>query len=100
MIKNLYQVIGITQASRKVILGSYETLSQAEEKVTEAKAQGFYIDYRISKMYQYLVRCFDKDGGLIDEFLCRSKIQAEQALTDLRQEFHKVEIVFIGGNDE
>lgn len=97
--KNPYQLTGYTTNGKSTLLGTFDTHEQAVKETLARKAdlKSVYCEYRIAKMYQYQVACFDETGQLRVLARYRTQAQAENVYQELKAEFPKAEISHIGG---
>lgn len=96
---NPYQLTGYTANGKGVRLGTFDKHGQAVAEMQSRKAdpQNVYIDFRIAKVYQYQINCFNDKGELAKCGIYQAKTQADLAYHALKAQYKTVEMVHIGG---
>ena len=98
---NPYQLQGITANGKKYLLGTYDTHGQAvaESRQRTTDKNSPFTEYRITKVYQYQVKCYSK-GELAKTAIYRTKIEANTAERTFKPFYDEVNTEFIGAINE
>lgn len=97
--RNPYQLTGYTAKGNGTLLGTFDTHSEAvaEARARQTDKNNFFIEFRISRKYQYQINCFNCMGALLKCAVYRTKEELEKALTPLKGQYHHVDVLLIGG---
>ncbi|MCT8552816.1 hypothetical protein P9J82_04100 [Glaesserella parasuis] len=96
---NPYQLTGYTTNGKRTLLGTFDKHGQAVAEMQSRKADpmNVYIEFRIAKVYQYQINCFNDKGELVKCGIYQAKAQADLAYQTLKAQYKAVEMVHIGG---
>ncbi|MCT8547595.1 hypothetical protein Q7Y95_05550 [Glaesserella parasuis] len=96
---NPYQLTGYTTNGKRTLLGTFDKHGQAVAEMQSRKADqmNVYVEFRIAKVYQYQINCFNDKGELAKCGIYQAKAQADLAYQTLKAQYKAVEMVHIGG---
>ncbi|MDG6362554.1 hypothetical protein [Glaesserella parasuis] len=96
---NPYQLTGYTANGKRTLLGTFDKFGQAvaETKSRKADPMNVYVEFRIARVYQLQINCFNDKGELAKCEMYQTEAQADLAYQTLKAQYKCVEMVRIGG---
>lgn len=97
--KNPYQLTGYFSNGKSVLLGTFNTYTEAVDNQAHRQADplNVYTVFKVSKVYQWQVTVLKRNGKIDFCGYYATKTQADNAYSKWAKEHSKVAMEFIGG---